>query len=375
MAKRDYYEVLGVSKSASEKELKSAYRKMAMQYHPDRNPDNAEAEAKFKEIGEAYDILKDPQKKAAYDQYGHAAFEGGGGAGGFGAGGFSGGAAGFGDIFEEMFGGFGGMSGGGRGRGRQARGADLQYNMEITLEEAFAGKKSQITVPSSENCDVCQGSGAKPGTSPATCPTCSGRGRIRQTTGIFAMERTCPTCQGDGQVIKNQCNSCGGRGRIAKDKTLNVTIPAGVEDGTRIRLSGEGEAGPKGAPAGDLYIFLSIRSHKLFERDGADLHIEMPIEFTTAALGGSVDVPSIDASTSRIKVPEGTQHGRQFRLRGKGMSVYGRQDRGDLYVHTSVQVPSGLNAKQRELLKEFQDISDASPSVSKFFARVKDMFN
>ena len=370
MAKRDFYDVLGVSKSASEKDLKSAYRKKAMEFHPDRNPGDAEAEAKFKEVGEAYEVLKDDQKRAAYDQYGHAAFEGGG-AGGFG-GGFSGDASGFSDIFDQMFGGLAVWAAG--GRRREVRGADLQYNMDISLEEAFEGKKTQISVPSSEDCGTCDGSGAKPGTSPATCPTCSGRGRVRQQTGIFAMERACPTCQGDGQVIKNRCGSCGGRGRIAKDKKLNVTIPAGVEDGTRIRLSGEGEAGPRGAPAGDLYIFLNVRGHRLFERDGADLHIEMPIELTTAALGGTVEVPSIDGSTSRIKVPEGTQYGKQFRLRGKGMSIYNRGDRGDLYVHTSVQVPTNMSARQRELLQEFADISDASPSVASFFSKVKDMF-
>ena len=369
MAKRDYYDVLGVSKTASEKELKSAYRKKAMEFHPDRNPGDAGAEVKFKEVGEAYEILKDDQKRAAYDQYGHSAFEGAGAGSGF-----SSDASGFSDIFDQMFGGFSGMSGRGGGR-RQVRGADLQYNLEINLEEAFEGKKTQITLPSSENCGTCSGTGAKPGTFPTTCPTCNGRGRIRQQSGIFAMERTCPTCQGDGQLIKERCSACGGRGRIAKDKKLNVTIPAGVEDGTRIRLSGEGEAGPRGAPAGDLYIFLSVRNHKLFERDGSDLHIELPIEFTTAALGGTVEVPSIDGSTSRIKVPDGTQHGKQFRLRGKGMSIYSREDRGDLYVHTSVQIPSNLNGRQKELLREFADISDASPSVASFFGKVKDLFN
>ncbi len=370
MAKTDYYELLGVAKGASDGELKSAYRKLAMKYHPDRNPGDAAAEQRFKEIGEAYEVLKDPEKRQLYDRFGHGAFEGGGaGAGGFGFGG--GGGGGFGDIFEEMFGEFMG----GRQRGQAGRGADLRYNMEITLEEAFAGKTVEIKVPTSVGCEPCNGSGAEPGSSPKTCPSCGGKGRVRATQGFFTIERTCPTCNGVGRIIDKPCGACRGAGRVQRDKSLEVNIPAGVEDGTRIRLAGEGEAGVRGATAGDLYIFLSISHHRLFEREGANVFCRMPIPMTTAALGGTIEVPTIDGSRARITVPDGAQSGQRFRLRGKGMSVLRSEARGDMYVELAVEVPVKLTKRQRELLREFDAESEgreSHPESDGFFAKIKE---
>ncbi|MBB3145514.1 molecular chaperone DnaJ [Phyllobacterium trifolii] len=369
--KADYYETLGVAKSADEKELKSAFRKLAMQFHPDKNPGDADAEHRFKEIGEAYETLKDPQKRAAYDRFGHAAFENGGmnGGGGFG------GAGGFADIFEDIF---GEMMGGGRQRrsGGRERGADLRYNMEITLEEAYAGKTAQIRVPTSITCDECSGSGAKPGTQPVTCSLCSGSGRVRAAQGFFSIERTCPTCHGRGQIIKDPCPKCSGQGRMTEERALSVNIPAGIEDGTRIRLTGEGEAGLRGGPAGDLYIFLSLKPHEFFQRDGADLYCKVPISMTTAALGGQFEVATLDGTQTRVKIPDGTQNAKQFRLKGKGMPVLRQPAMGDLYIQIAIETPQNLNKRQRELLEEFDRISsqDNSPQSSGFFARMKEFF-
>ncbi|PHP68975.1 molecular chaperone DnaJ [Zhengella mangrovi] len=372
MAKADFYETLGVARGADEKELKSAFRKLAMQYHPDRNPGDEEAERKFKEVGEAYEVLKDPQKRAAYDRFGHSAFEngmgGGGAAGGFGGGGFA-------DIFEDIF---GEMMGGGRRRsGGRERGADLRYNMDITLEEAFQGKTAQIRVPTSISCDECSGSGAKPGTQPETCATCGGAGRVRASQGFFSIERTCPTCQGRGQTIKDPCPKCSGAGRVTEERSLSVNIPAGIEDGTRIRLAGEGEAGMRGGPSGDLYIFLSVKPHEFFQRDGADLFCSVPISMTTAALGGQFDVTTLDGSQARVKVTEGTQNGKRFRLKGKGMPVLRQPNLGDLYIQVVVETPQNLSKRQRELLQEFEEISskDNSPQSAGFFSRMKDFFD
>ena len=370
--KADFYETLGVSRSADEKELKAAYRKLAMQFHPDRNPGDHAAEVRFKEIGEAYDCLKDAQKRAAYDRFGHAAFEhGGGGAGfanGFGSGGFS-------DIFEDIF---GEMMGGGRRRstGGRERGADLRYNMEITLEEAYTGKTAQIRVPSSISCTVCSGSGAKPGTQPVTCTMCGGHGKVRASQGFFSVERTCPQCQGRGQTIKDPCPKCSGQGRIVQERSLSVNIPAGIEDGTRIRLANEGEAGLRSGPSGDLYIFLAVKPHEFFQRDGADLYCRVPISMTTAALGGQFEVATLDGTQTRVKVPEGTQNGKQFRLKGKGMPVLRQTQMGDLYIQTAVETPQNLTKRQRELLEEFDAISskENSPQSAGFFSRMKEFF-
>jgi molecular chaperone DnaJ len=371
-AKQCYYEVLGVVKTASGDELKKSYRKLAMELHPDRNPGNREAESKFKVVNEAYDILRDEQKRAAYDRYGHAAFEQGGGPGGQGGFGFDFG-AGFADIFDEMF----GMMGGARGGGRRgpARGQDLRYNMEITLEEAFLGKKATITVPSSVACEKCKGSGSKDGAAPSTCPGCKGQGKIRSQQGFFTVERVCPTCHGGGQVITDPCPKCGGAGRNRKEKSLEVTVPPGVEEGTRIRLAGEGEAGMHGAPAGDLYIFLSIAPHRMFQRDGANLFMRMPIPMTTAALGGELEMPVIDGTRVKVQVPKGCQNGHRFRLKGKGMTVLRSQARGDMFLEAAVEVPVNLTDKQRKLLEEFAGDSEAatySPECSSFFDKVKD---
>ncbi|OBZ97101.1 molecular chaperone DnaJ [Pararhizobium polonicum] len=373
--KRDLYETLGVAKTADEKELKSAFRKLAMKYHPDKNPGDAEAEKTFKEISLAYEMLKDPQKRAAYDRYGHAAFEQGG-MGGGGAG-MGGGAGGFSDIFEDIF---GEMMGGGRQRrssGGRERGADLRYNMEISLEEAYAGKTAQIRVPTSITCDVCTGSGAKPGTKPTTCATCQGSGRVRAAQGFFSIERTCPTCHGRGQTIADPCVKCHGHGRITEERSLSVNIPAGIEDGTRIRLSGEGEAGLRGGPSGDLYIFLSVKPHEFYQRDGADLYCSVPISMTTAALGGKFDVATLDGTKSRVSVPEGTQAGKQFRLKGKGMPVLRSSQVGDLYIQIGIETPQKLTKRQRELLKEFEELSskENNPESAGFFSRMKDFFD
>jgi molecular chaperone DnaJ len=370
MAKQDFYETLGVSRSASPDEIKRAFRKLAMQYHPDRNAGDKNAEQKFKDINEAYDVLKDDQKRAAYDRFGHAAFEQGArGPGDFNF------AGGFADIFDEMFGEF--MGGGRRGQGGPSRGSDLRYNLEISLEECFRGKQETIRVPNLVTCDQCQGSGAEPGSKPVTCPTCHGRGRIRAQQGFFTIERTCASCQGAGRVIERPCRACGGQGRVRREKTLAVNIPPGVEDGTRIRLAGEGEAGVRGAPPGDLFIFISVTPHPIFQRDGANIHCRVPISITTAALGGTIDVPTVDGTRTKVTVPAGTQSGRQFRLRGKGMSVLRSSLRGDMYVEAVVETPVNLTKRQQELLREFEKESEASrthPESEGFFARVKEFF-
>jgi len=374
---QDFYNVLGVGRQASADEIKKAYRKLALKLHPDRNPDDKEAERRFKEINQAYDILKDPEKRAMYDRFGAAAFEGGQGGPGAGQRGRGGGFdfGGFADIFDEMFGDFGGARRGGRST---KHGADLRYNMSITLDEAFAGKQTTVRVPGTAACGECNGSGAEPGSSPTTCPSCNGRGRVRASQGFFTIERTCPTCQGEGRTLDKPCKACGGEGRVHKDKNLQVNIPPGVEDGTRIRLAGEGEAGLRGAPAGDLYIFLSIKDHPFFERSGADLQCIVPITMTTAALGGSIEVPSIDGGRVKVTVPEGTQTAQSFRVRGKGMSVLHSRDRGDLYIAVKVETPVKLTRRQKELLREFDEEGDpkaSSPESHGFFSKVKEFLD
>jgi molecular chaperone DnaJ len=380
MSKRDYYEVLGASKGASADELKKAYRKKAKELHPDRNADNPDAEAQFKEVNEAYEVLKDAEKKAAYDRYGHAAFEGGMGGGPRpGGGGFGGGQGDFGsfsDIFEDLFG--GAMGGGGRGGGRQraSRGADLRYNLRVTLEDAFSGLQKTINVPTSVQCGECNGSGAEGGAEPTTCPTCSGMGKVRATQGFFTVERTCPTCSGLGQIIKNPCKVCSGTGRTQKERALSVNIPAGVETGTRIRLAGEGEAGMRGGPPGDLYIFIEVEQHKIFERDGVELHCRVPVSITTAALGGDIEVPTIDGGRSRVKIPAGSQSGRQMRLRGKGMPALRGGGSGDMFIELAVETPVNLTARQKELLREFDELSEHNnPESSTFFSSVKSFWD
>jgi molecular chaperone DnaJ len=371
MAKADFYEVLGVARSADDKALKAAFRKLAMQYHPDKNPGDHTAEIKFKEVSAAYEILRDPQRRAAYDRFGHAAFENGGGMNGF-PGDF---AASMSDIFENIFGDMmGGRRGAGQSRGGRERGQDLRYNMEITLEEAHNGKTAEIVVPTRITCKTCSGSGSRPGASLKTCATCGGDGRIRSAQGFFSIERTCPTCQGRGQVISDPCPECRGAGRTTEDRKLSVNIPAGIEDGTRIRLAGEGEAGLRGGPAGDLYIFLSIKPHEFFQRDGADIFCKVPISFTTAALGGQFEVPTIDGGKTKVKVPEGTPTAKQFRLKGKGMPVLRSSRVGDMYIQVVVETPQNLTRRQRELLEEFEQVSSPqnNPESSGFFARVRD---
>jgi molecular chaperone DnaJ len=370
MSKRDYYEILGVSRSCTEIELKAAFRKLAMKHHPDRNPGDKECEHRFKEINEAYDVLKDGDKRAAYDRFGHAAFEHGVGGPGHGFG------ADFGSAFADIFEGIFGMAGGrGRGSGRE-RGSDLRYNMEISLDEAFTGKTAQIRIPTSVTCEACSGSGARAGTKPKPCATCGGAGKIRHAQGFFTLERTCPTCHGRGQVIDDPCKVCGGGGRVTRERALSVNIPTGVEDGTRIRLAGEGEAGLRGGPPGDLYIFLEVAPHEFFQRDGADLHCRVPISMPSAALGGEFEVPAIDGSKVRVKVPAGTQTGRRFRLTGKGMPVLRTTQTGDMYVQVAVETPQNLTKRQRELLAEFEKLSsrDTQPESSGFFTRVKEFF-
>lgn len=367
MSKRDYYEILGVSKTASDAELKSAFRKLAMQCHPDRHPGDHAAEAKFKDLNEAYQILADKQKRAAYDRFGHGAFENGGGPGG---------AADFSDFMSDIFDSFFGDArrGGPRGGNGRERGADLRYNLEIGLEDAFTGKSASIRVPTSIACEVCSGTGAKPGSSSRQCPTCGGHGRVRANQGFFSVERTCLTCNGRGEVIDDPCKNCAGAGRVTRERTLSVNIPAGVEDGTRIRLAGEGEAGLRGGPAGDLYIFLSIKPHAIFQRDGADLFCRVPLGLTSAALGGEIEVPTLTGEKARVKIPEGTQNGKQFRLKGKGMSVLRSREVGDLYIEVVVETPQKLTARQRELLLEFErECSTAThPETTGFFGRVKE---
>ena len=380
MAKRDYYEVLGLSRSANEQDIKSAFRKLAKQHHPDRNPGDKESEIKFKEVNEAYQTLSDPQKRAAYDQFGHAAFEGGfGGGQGFGQD-FS---SSMSDIFEDLFGEFmGGRRGasagasGARSRSTRERGDDLRYNMEITLTEAYAGKNAQIRVPTSVACDTCSGTGARAGTKPTACTTCGGAGKVRASQGFFTIERTCPSCHGRGDMIEHPCTVCMGTGRITKERTLSVNIPPGVEDGTRIRLAGEGEAGLRGGPPGDLYIFLSIKPHEFFQRDGADLYCRVPISMVTAALGGSMEVPTVDGGRTRVRIPEGSESGKQFRLKSKGMPILRSKSTGDMYIQIEVETPKNLTRRQRDLLEEFEKISnkETNPESAGFFSKVASFF-
>jgi molecular chaperone DnaJ len=376
MAKRDYYEILGASRGASADELKKAYRVKAKELHPDRNSDNPNAEAQFKEINEAYEVLKDGDKKAAYDRYGHAAFEGGMGGGG-GQRGYAGGggdfSSAFSDVFEDLFGDFmGGRGGGGGGRARAQRGSDLRYNLKVSLEEAFAGVQKTINVPTSVACDTCRGTGAEGGAEPVGCPTCSGMGKVRAQQGFFTVERTCPTCNGAGQIVKNPCKSCAGHGRVEKDRSLSVNIPAGVETGTRIRLAGEGEAGARGGPSGDLYIFIEMKDHPIFQRDSVHLFCRVPISFATAALGGEVEVPTIDGGKSRVKVPAGAQTGKQMRLRAKGMPALRGGGSGDMVIELAVETPVNLTSRQKEILREFDTLAtDNNPEGSSFFSKVK----
>lgn len=377
MSKRDYYEILGVSKSSSGDEIKKAYRKLAMKYHPDRNPGDKEAEAKFKEATEAYEVLKDDQKKAAYDQYGHGAFEQGGMGGGFsGGGGFD-----FNDIFgnfSDIFGDFGGGSRGQNKRSSAIRGADIRYNLEISLKEAFEGLTEKISFTIASKCESCDGTGGKNGAKPVECSTCKGRGKVRAQQGFFIVERTCTTCAGAGQVISDPCDVCHGDGRVNKKRTLSVKIPAGVEDGNRIRLSGEGEAGQRGGPNGDLYVYVTIRSHELFIRQGDDITIEVPIKFTTAALGGSVEIPTIDGTKAKLQIPEGSQNLDTFRLKSKGMSVMNSGGRrGNMYVKINIETPVKLSKEERDLLEKLDKLMEDkknNPLSSKFFKKIADFF-
>ena len=375
MSKRDYYELLGLSKGASADEIKKAYRAKAKELHPDRNADNPNAETQFKEVNEAYDVLKDADKKAAYDRFGHAAFEGGMGGGGRpdGQGDFT---SAFSDVFDDLFGDF--MGGGRRsgGRNRATRGSDLRYNLRVSLEEAYKGLQKSIKVPTSVQCGSCNGTGAESGSEPTTCPTCSGMGKVRATQGFFTVERTCPTCSGLGQMIKNPCRSCSGAGRVEKDRSLSVNVPAGVETGTRIRLSGEGEAGMRGGPAGDLYIFIEVEEHKIFNRDGLNLFCRVPVSMSSAALGGDIEVPTIDGGRSRVKIPQGSQSGRQMRLRGKGMPAIKSSHSGDMFIELAVETPVNLTSRQKELLREFEKLSeDNNPESTSFFSSVKSFWD
>lgn len=379
MTGKDFYETLGVKSDASADEIKKSYRKLAMKYHPDQNKDNPEAEEKFKEISEAYDILKDEQKRAAYDRYGSAAFDGSMGGGGAGAGGFGGSA--FSDIFEDMFGDFmggGGARGGSRG---PMRGSDLQYTLEMTLEDAHKGKEAKIKIPVNDTCDECNGTGSQDSTTSARCGTCDGAGRVRQQQGFFTIERTCPTCHGEGTIIKNPCKKCGGAGRTRTTKTLKVKIPPGVETGRRIRLSGEGEAGIRGGPRGDLYVMINVKQHKLFQRDAANLYCRVPITVTRAALGGDVEVPTIDGTRATVKIPEGTQTGQQFRLKGKGVTKIRSDARGDMYIEIFVETPVNLSKKQKDLLNDLDksmsngSANKNSPESSGFFTKIREFWD
>ena len=370
MADKDFYEILGVQRNASDDEIKKSYRKLAMKYHPDRNKDDKESERKFKEVSAAYEILKDSEKRSAYDQYGHDAFRQGGGGQGFGdfGGGFS-------DIFEEFFGGgFGGQS---RQRGPQ-RGNDLRYNMSVSLQEAYSGKKSQIRIPSYEGCDLCSATGSADKSGPSTCSTCGGQGKVRSTQGFFSIERPCPTCGGEGSSIKNPCLKCSGTGQVKKQKTISVTIPAGVDTGTRIRISGEGEPGQRGAGNGDLYIFVEVQKDKLFEREEENIFCQIPISITTAILGGDVEVPTIEGKKARLNIPPGTQSETQFRLKGKGMSILRQTKRGDMYVEANVEIPVNLNSKQKAILQEFEKEGGTSkkhsPKSQSFFSKLKEVW-
>ncbi len=374
MSKRDYYDVLGVKKGADADEIKKAYRKKAKELHPDRNADNPNAENEFKEANEAYEVLKDAEKKAAYDRFGHAAFEGGMGGGGGPRGGQYGGgdfASAFSDVFDDLFGDM--MGGGRRGGGQRAmRGSDLRYNLRVSLEDAHKGLQKTIQVPTALACETCNGTGAESGAEPQQCPTCSGMGKVRASQGFFTVERTCPTCSGSGQIIQNPCKKCGGAGRVEKERSLSVNIPAGVETGTRIRLAGEGEAGMRGGPSGDLYIFIDVAEHPLFQRDGLNLYCQVPVSMTKAALGGDVEVPTIDGGRSRVKVPAGSQSGRQMRLRGKGMPAIRGSAQGDMLIELAVETPINLTSKQKELLAEFEKLSEENnPQTSGFFKKVK----
>ena len=372
MADRDFYEILGVQKNASEDEIKKSYRKLAMKYHPDRNKDDQNAEKKFKEATAAYEALKDPQKRAAYDQYGHDAFRQGGMGGAQGFGDFAGG---FSDIFEEFFG--GGFGSSSRQRGPQ-RGSDLRYNMSISLHEAFAGKKSQIRIPSYVGCDLCSATGSADKSGPSTCSSCGGSGKVRSTQGFFSIERPCPTCGGEGSSIKNPCLKCSGTGQVKKQKTISVTIPAGVDTGTRIRISGEGEPGQRAAGNGDLYIFVEVQKDKLFEREEEHIFCQIPVSMTTAILGGEVEVPTIDGKKARLNIPAGTQSETQFRLKGKGMSILRQSRRGDMYVETNVEIPVNLNSKQKSILNEFEKEGGTSkkhsPKSQSFFSKIKEVW-
>ena len=375
MAKKDFYDILGVNRDASDDEIKKAYRKLAMKYHPDRNPDSKEAEDKFKEAKEAYEILSDGQKRAAYDQYGHAGVDpnmGGGAGGGQGFGGFG---DAFGDIFGEIFGNQGGRGG---GRSGVYRGADLRYNLEVSLEEAARGTDTRIRIPTMDDCGTCGGTGAKPGTKPVTCTTCNGVGQVRMQQGFFSIQQTCPKCHGTGKMVKDPCNDCHGAGRVKGSKTLQVKIPAGIDEGDRIRLAGEGERGQDGGPAGDLYVQIHIKPHTVFQREGDDLHCEMPIGFATAALGGEIEIPTLDGA-AKIKIPAETQSGKVFRLRGKGIKGVRSSYPGDLMCHVVVETPVNLTARQRELLKEFDDINRSdeashSPRAKSWMDKMKDFF-
>ena len=368
MSKRDYYEVLGLSKGASADEIKKGYRAKAKELHPDRNSDNPNAETMFKEVNEAYDVLKDADRKAAYDRYGHAAFEGGIGGGGRPGGGPGDFSSAFSDVFDDLFGDF---MGGGRGnsRNRASRGSDLRYNLQVTLEDAYSGLQKSINIPTSVECGSCNGTGAEGGSEPTTCPTCSGMGKVRATQGFFTVERTCPTCSGIGQMIKNPCKKCGGQGRAEKDRALSVNIPAGVETGTRIRLSGEGEAGLRGGPSGDLYIFIEVREHGIFQREGGNLFCRVPVSMTSAALGGDIEVPTIDGGRSRVKIPSGSQSGRQMRLRNKGKPSIKSSQIGDMFIELAIETPVNLTSRQKELLREFEAMSEDNNPESKSFFR------
>ncbi len=376
MSKRDYYEVLEISKGANADEIKKAYRQKAKALHPDRNADNPNAEAEFKEANEAYEVLKDAEKRAAYDRFGHAAFDGGMGGGARPGGGFQGQgdfASAFSDVFDDLFGDImGGRRGGGSGGRRAVRGSDLRYNLRISLEDAYEGLQKTIQVPTAVACDTCSGSGAAGGAEPTACPTCSGMGKVRASQGFFTVEKTCPTCAGAGQIIQNPCQSCGGAGRVEKDRSLSVNIPAGVETGTRIRLAGEGEAGLRGGPTGDLYIFIEVAEHALFQRDGNILYCRVPVSMTSAAMGGDIEIPTIDGGRSRVKIPAGSQSGRQMRLRGKGMPSLRGGGAGDMLIEVAVETPVNLTSKQKELLKEFEKLSEENnPESSGFLKKMK----
>ena len=374
MEKKDYYEILGVTKNCDDKTLKSAFRKLAKEYHPDHNAGKPEAEAKFKEISEAYERLKSPESRAAYDRYGHAAFDGGGGRGNY-SGGFDGNfSSAFSDIFNDFFGDFSNST---RTRETSNRGSDLRYNLEITLEEAYNGKSDTITVPMNAECSGCKGNGGENGEAPIVCPNCQGSGKTRASQGFFMVERSCTSCNGSGQIVVNPCRSCGGQGRVKKPKKLSINIPAGVEDGNRIRLSGQGEAGLRGGRTGDLYIFVSIKPHKFFQRDGSDLYCNIPVSMVTAALGGQIDIPTIDGSKLSVSIPEGSQNNKHLRLRGKGMPILRQKNFGDLHLQISVETPVNLNKKQKELLEEFQNISEEknNPVSDGFFKKLRDLWH